>query len=602
MRSYTTPFIEQMAYEKGDTSINPHQPTFFGTPTYAFDSTTWTSRPNSNTSKTLGSTTSLVYSDGSSSQYKISRFALAPGHYYINSGESFSAFGSRKVVIGSTPNSGATYQIPICYMDVVGVTSGASGHTQADEFYLRICSSDSDAGITPGSYLRLERSYLPFIDSLGLGWTAGASGVSGYSGCYGCSGCSGSCYGGPIGGDTGPYGRERLSFLSSLVGTWEIVSKGWTGGTGVTDCNCFTVRVPNTFPKGYTSAGGTGYGLTGSIPNPGIPYGMVLGSACCLFTEGTVYNTVVHVMNNDGFLLADAGTNVYLGTDGLDPFVIVNDATGSTLANYPTDQFFSNSAGVHTLGNLTLGSGMAINDFPVGVLAQGASKVVIDGADLQGNYISLNVKESAVATVENSNINRNVFGVIAQDGGHVNFIASRAGEDTATLLANNSASAIAVIDGASARIANTVVRKSPSLVAFDANQVQIDALVGDEPTLWLDSKGTTGNTGYSISTGVGVSGTNYTVFVSNSKVSIREPSPASTIQYGYGPSEIPVLRILDADVRVMTAVSANFGASGEAILEKFTNTQASPNTKVVKSISQIKLGGGASLAAPPSET
>lgn len=554
MKSYNTPFVDFMKDERGDTSINPHQPTFFGNPSYNHLSTSWHTRPASRLTKTLSSTTSLSFSNNQNGYLETFKLAFKPGTYEINDGESFAIHSPNKVVIGAAPNSNATYQIPVTFFDVVGYT-GATGVTDSDLFRLRVLTGVTGLSaplVATGSYAVFDREYLRFLDNVTeLGFTAGNPGASGASG-------------------------ATFGFLTSLLGAYEVVSNGWSGNSS------FTLEVPHMYSKGISGA------------PIGIPYGFKSTG----ITSATIYTTVFRVKNEDGFLFADAGTNVYIGTDGLDPIVIVNDAPGRTLPSYTTDQFFSNSTGVHTMGKLTIGPGVVFRDFPTAILAQASSRVKIDGGVMVGNYIGLNVKESAVATVSDVVINRNVFGVIAQDGGHVNFNGAVGGTSTPNVLARNSAVSIAAIDGGSTRIANTVVRESPALIGFEANSIKIDSLVADAPSKWLGGYGTTGATSNVLTVDSGTSGTNLSVFISNSAFQLKEPSTSSTKIYAMGPSEIPEIRLLGSDIRVETANANNFGLSASSVLSQTTTTRATTETKFIKSTVQ-KLSSNEGPASAP---
>lgn len=554
MKSFNTPFVDFLRDERGDTSINPHQPTFFGNPPYNHASTTWHTRPASKISKTLTSTTSLSFSNRQNGYLETFKLAFKPGTYEIDSGEAFSVYSPNKVVIGAAPNSGATYVIPVTFFDVVGFT-GATGVTDSDLFRLRVLTGVTGLDeplVATGSYAMFDREYLKFLDAItDLGFTAGNPGASGASG-------------------------ATFGFLTSLLGAYEVVSNGWSGNSS------FTLEVPHMYSKGIS----------------GSPLGIPYGFSSTGITSATIYTTVFRVKNEDGFLFADAGTNVYIGTDGLDPIVIVNDAPGVTLSNYTTDQLYSNCTGIHTLGKLTVGPGVVFRDFPTAILSQGASRVKVDGAIMGGNYIAVNAKESAVVNISDAVINRNVFGVVAQDGGHVNFVGAVAGVSTPTILARNGAVAVAAIDGGSTRIANVVVRESPALIGFEANSVKIDSMVSDVPAKWLGTFGTTGGTANVLTVDSGTSGPNFSVFVANTKLLVKEPSPTSSQIYAVGPSEIPDIRLLGGDIRVETANQASFGLSASTVLSQTTRTRATTESKFVKSTVQKLSSNEVSAYAP----
>lgn len=557
MKSYNTPFVDFMKDERGDSTINPHQPTFFGNPTYNHQSTTWHTRPNSQLTKSLSTTTSLSFANTQNSHLNVYKLALKPGTHEINDGESFSVYSPNKVVIGAAPNSNATYNVPIVFFDVMGYT-GTTGVTDNDLFHLRIQTGVTGLTqplVATGNYAFLDRRYHRFVDTLGVGFTSGNPGASGSSG-------------------------ATFGFLTTLMGAYEVISNGWSGNSS------FTVEVPHMYSKGVSGA------------PVGIPFGF---SSTNSISGATIYTTVIRVKNDDGFLFADAGTNVYIGTDGLDPLVIVNDGPGVTVANYTTDQLYSNCTGVHTLGKLTVGDGVIFRDFPTAILAQGASRVKLDGVVMCGNYTAVNVKESAVASVSNATINRNVFGVVSQDGGHVNFIGAVGGTATVNILSRNSGSSVAVIDGGSVRVANTVVRESPAIVGFEANALKIDSLVADAPTRWVGGTGGTGGTGSVQTVDAGTRGSDFSVFVGNSSLLLKEPSTTSTRLYGQGPSEIADLRLLASDLRVETANSTNFGLSAGNILSQTTKTKASAESFLIKSTVQISSAPPSNVVAPPDE-
>lgn len=555
MKSFSTPFVDFMKDERGDTSINPHQPTFFGNPINNHESTTWHTRPNSQLTKKLTTTTSLSFANTQNSHLNEYKLAFKPGTHEITGGESFSVYSPNKLVIGAAPNSNATFNVPIVFFDVVGFT-GTTGVTENDLFHLRIQTGVTGLTqplVATGNYAFLDKKYHRFVDTLGVGFTSGNPGVSGTSG-------------------------ATFGFLTTLMGAYEVISNGWSGNSS------FTVEVPHMYSKGISGA------------PVGIPFGF---SSTSSISGATIYTTVVRVKNDDGFLFADAGTNVYIGTDGLDPIVIVNDAPGVTVSGYTEDQYYSNCTGVHTLGKLTVGPGVVFRDFPTAILAQGASRIKLDGVVMCGNYTGLNVKESSVASLSGVIINRNVFGVLAQDGGHINFVGAIGGTATTNILSRNSGSSIAVIDGGSTRVSNMVVRESPAIVGFEANALKIDSLVADAPVRWIGGTGGTGGTGSVQTVDAGTRGSDFSVFVGNSSLLLKEPSVESTRLFGNGPSEISDLRLLASDIRVETANSANFGLSAGSILSQTTKTKASVESFLIKSTTQTSSTPPRNTTPPP---
>jgi len=542
-KSSNTPFLDMIGDESGNTTLNPYAPTFFGTPTFAHGKTTWTSRPNGSLSRFPSSTTNLNFTDSQNAIFDTVKIALEPGIYTLNSGESFSMYGPRKVVIGSTPGEGAVYDLALSYVQVIACT-GSTGATADDCFRLKCLmrggTSLAQPLVVTGQFVRFDYTNLSLPMGYDLGFTAGLPGATGASG-------------------------ATAAFLTTLLGAYEVVSNGWSGN------NSFTVEVPHAYGKGTTS---------------NVPVGIPFGFSTTSITAASVYTTVVRVANEDGFLFADSGTNVYLGTDGLDPFVITYYGTGVTLANYTTNQRYSNATGIHTLGNLTLGDGMVIGDFPTGILAQGTARVKGTGVNLQGNYIGLNLKETATANLSAVTINRNIFGTIAQDNGNVNFVGAVEGDAYYNVMSRNGAAAITCLDGGTVRVARTVARENPALVAFDSPSVQLDSLVVDPSSRWLGSTiGLTGTTGGS-TVDVGVAGSNFSIFVSNSNGAIKDPSPASTSLFGFGPSDVPEIRLQDSTLRVDTANAAKFATSSSSVLQAVTNLKLTTNSKTTKSTIQ----------------
>lgn len=557
LKSYSVPFVEFMREENGEVNLNPHNPTFYGDPIYAYDSTEWTSRPNNQLTRTLNSTTSLNFRERQSADYKSIRFVFEPGVYTIEEGESFSVFGSRKIVMGANPNANSVYTVPIRYMEVQA-TTGSTGVTSSDSFKMRLLTGQTGLSsniVATGNYACFIENSIGFTSGVVLGFTSGNPGVSGSSG-------------------------STFGFITTVLGCYEVVESGWSGPAS------FSVRVPHQYSKGVS-----GYPV-------GIPYGF---SSTTGITAATIMTTIFKVRNNDGFLLADQGSNVFLGTDGLDPFVIVNDATGSTVSNYNSSQYFSNSMGVQTLGKLTLGSGMVIADFPTGVLAQGSARVIVDGAIFNGNYTAISTKESSNALIRNVIANRNVFGVVSSDSSKATLKASLAGESTPNILSRNSGAALVAIEGGNIRVANTVVRECPAVVAFESNGLQIESLVCDAPHKWLGlSFGSTGGT-QSISTSdPGVSASNFSIFIANSTIGLKDPTPQSTQAYGLGPSEIPIVRLLSSDVRVETSNTNKFSSSGEDILSQSTKTTKTSDSVIFKSSTMVGRPRP-NIVAPPTE-
>ena len=540
LKSYNMSFMDIVANEFGNNTINPYAPTFFGTPNTSFGSTTWTARPNSNLSRTPPTTVNLNFTNEQNSIFNPVRISLNPGIYTMNTGDSFSMYGPKKIVIGSTPGVGSVYDLALSYAKVSACVTG--GITQTDCFRLDCLMKGGTALAQPlvvtGQFALFDYLNITLPSGLDFGFTAGNPGASGQTG-------------------------ATAAFLTSLVGAYEVVSNGWSGN------NSFTVEVPHAYAKGIS----------------GVPVGIPYGFQTTGITSATIYTTVVRVNNEDGFLFADSGTNVSIGTDGLDPIVVSYYGKGVTLTNYTTEQYFSNATGIHTFGNLILGEGVVIGDFPTGILAQGSARIRMSSANVQGNYIGINLKESSVASIAGSNINRNIFGLVAQENSNANFLGTIDNTAYYNIMSRNGGSAIAALDGASVRLSRVVARENPALVAFDSPSIQIDSVVADRPQRWLGNFGFTGPTG-GFTADVGTSANNFSIFLTNTNAAMKDTSPTSTGVFGFGPSDVPEIRLQDSTLRVDTADTNKFASTATAVLQSVTNIKVTAGSKTTKSITQ----------------
>jgi hypothetical protein len=201
--------------------------------------------------------------------------------------------------------------------------------------------------------------------------------------------------------------------------------------------------------------------------------------------------------------------------------------------------------------------------------------------------------------------------MVVQNNSNAKLLASIDGVSTPNIVSRNNVGIVAH-EGGSVRVANTIFRENPALVALESMNVKLDSLVADVPYRWLGASGDNGISGGSGDPGVsggtpgsfitqdfGVYGTNFSVYLGNSTATIKEPSDASSYLYGLGSSELRDLKMLSSDIRIETANTANLASTATQILNKTTNVVTDGGSAFIRSTKNSAYG--ANITAPTDE-
>jgi microcystin-dependent protein len=503
--SLDTPFAESFNETQHFNGLNPVDPAYFGDLSDKFYSPF--TQPSEYRVRSLKNTVNLNIMEDQGSDFKQMNFVFQPGTYELN--YPFSMFGNRKITIGG--GEGSVFNVGVKYMKVIGSYS-ATGTTQSNSFKLNCVASLTGLSaplVATGNYTLLSPEQLNF--AIPTGYTSGN----------------------PLAGGATSASGATFGFITSLLGVYPVVSNGWSGNSS------FTIEVPHTPIQ-----------ATATAP-VGIPYNMVVNVDSYGLSAMTIYRTVLNVRNNEGFLVADTGTRVYLGTgsseNNLQPIVIRFGGSGATDSNYPNKRT-NNAVGIQTAGRLVVGENTAITYFPTGIHVVDGGKVTLDGSVIVGCYNGVAADNSEIKT-KGAIISRNQFGVSANMGRIEVYGKS---ERKPTIFGRNglaiaSQSSEVRINDVSKTVA-AVVRESPAIVAFNSPSVVLNNIVADHPIRFmgtaLGGDGTTGATGTT-----GISTNSYSFYGVNSKMSFLDPDLASTNQKA---NQIPVLAVDSTDIVVRT--------------------------------------------------
>lgn len=514
-----TPFAESFNDVQHFNNLNPVDPAYFGDLSDKFYSSY--TQPSEYRTRQLRNTVNLSINEDQGANYGQMNFVFQPGIYDLDM--PFSIFGNRKIAIGG--GEGSVFNIGIKYMKVIGCYS-ATGTTMQNCFRLNCVSSATGLSqplVHTGNYTLLSPEQLNF--AIPLGFSAGH----------------------PLGGGATSASGATFGFVTSMLGTYPVVANGWSGNSS------FTIELPHNPIL-----------ATASAPL-GIPYGMVVNVNAYGLSAMTIYTTVFNVRNNNGFVIADNGTNLYLGTGSnevnLLPIVIRFGGSGGTDSNYPNKRT-NNAVGVQSGGRVVIGQNTAVTHFPTGVHMVNGGKAFIDGGVIVGCYNGVAADNAEIKT-KGAIINRNQFGA-SLNLGKLEVLAKS--ELRPTIFGRNglaiaSQSAEVRINDVTKTVA-AVVRESPAIVAFNSPSVVLNNIVADHPArfmgLALGGDGTTGSTGTS-----GINTNSYSYYSVNTKMSFLDPDLASKNAKA---NQIPVLAVDSTDIVVRTQSTD----SADVILQKKT--------------------------------
>ena len=462
-------------------NLNPVDAAYFGALSNAFISTR--TQPSEYITRNLDTTVNLNFQEqnNENNSWNPVNFIFAPGVYNVE--YPFSSFGTRKITFSG--GVGSVFDVPLQHIHV-GVGYSATGATESSYFYLNCLTGLTGLSspiVATGNYSTFKPNNLRI--PVPLGFTSGNDLV-----------------GGSILGASG----ATFSFLTSILGIYEVVSNGWSGNSG------YTVKVPH-IPVGATT----------SAPI-GIPFGATFASSVCGITSATIMTTVFNVTGPNGFFVGDSNTNVFIGGGSKEvaqyPIVIRYTAQSATASEEPLKNV-KNACGIQTMGNLYIGAGVGILSFPTGVHAAMGAKVISDGAYFMGNYNAIGGDNASIAIKNSSVLNRNQFGLsLNNSDGDVRGASVFARNGLA--IASQSSSLL-MRDPTKASAA--IIRQSPAVVAFNSASVVLDNIVADHPNYWM-ACGTAG--GQTASTTMILTPSNtYSVYGMNSTISVTDPPLSS---------------------------------------------------------------------------
>ncbi len=490
----------------------------------------------------ISSTTNLILvEERKDENSKQMNFVFLPGVYEMD--KPFSVFGTRKIAIGGGP--GSVVEIPISQVGIDYAYS-ATGATENNRFYLKCLASTTGHAnplVATGNYALIEGRHLRFTNVVPLGYTAGTS-VGGYTGASGAT----------------------FGFLTSLLGSYPCVLNGWA--TGGSKNSSFTLEVPHNPVTVIATTGA-------SLPPLGVPYGATFGTGAGQasgLSAMTIMKTIFHVNNDNGFLVADRNTNVYIGggsdTFNLQPIMIVNIADPDTNVE-GNSKITSNSVGIQSAGNVFIADRVGIYGFPTAVHITDTGRAVINKASFVGNYSAI-ASDGGSLSVKGAIVNRNEFGVSLASG-------AKAEIKDSTVFARNGVAIVAnssrvFLDDPSKDSA-AIIRSSPALVAFNSS-IRVGNIVADAPVSWLGASGHSGGTAQVSGSGTlrpnepGVSPKDYAIFASGCDFTYHDPS-----LYG-GKSQIPTISAVASDISVK-ATSRDVAAATIISQRSFINFDSS---------------------------
>lgn len=511
-----TPFSQFFNSVQHFNEINPQEPADLTQLETSYRSTFV--MPTKYTERDLSNTTNLMLvEERKDYHHKQMNFIFTPGVYEMD--KPFSMFGMRKIAIGGAP--GSVVEIPIAQVGVDYAYS-ATGATETNRFYLKCLASTtghSNPLVATGNYALIEGRHLRFTNVVPLGYTAGI----------------------PVGGYTGASGAT-FGFLTSLLGAYPCVLNSWA--TGGSKNSSFTLEVPHNPVTVIASTGD-------ALPPLGVPYGATFGTGAGQasgLSAMTIMKTVFHVNNDNGFLIADRDTNIYIGgganSVNLEPIMIVNIADPDTNVE-GNSKATLNSVAIQTAGNVFIGDKVGVYGFPTALHVTDTGRAVVNKASFVGNYNAIAADGGSVTT-KGTIVNRNEFGLSLASG-------AKAEVKDGTIFARNG---IAMVSNSSrlfvddpAKNAAAVVRGSPAIVAFNSS-VRVGNVVADAPVSWLGPSGHSGGSGQASGSGTlrpgepGVDPKNYAVFVSGCDVTYHDPALYNS------KSQIPTISSISSNIAV----------------------------------------------------
>jgi hypothetical protein len=365
--------------------------------------------------------------------------------------------------------------------------------------------------------------------------------------------------GGVLGGATAATGAT-FGFVTSLCGVYPVVANGWSGNSS------FTIEVPH-LP--ITATSGTPVG---------IPYDSVINVSSYGLSAMSVYTTILEVTQRNGFMIADSGTQVYIGNGAdvpLQPIVIRYIAGGESGNNVSTgfsNIVASNAVGIQSAGKVNIGAKSAILDFPTGLHMVDGGKAAVKGGVFVGNYNAIGV-DNSTATIEGAIISRNQFGVSTNNG----MLDVKARNGIPTVFGRNGlACAVQSSDFRANDITAKnamIVRESPAIAAFNSPSVVVQNAVADTPARWMGAKIAGSQTGGTASTST-LTTNSYSIYAVNSKFSFTDPALAITINKG---NSLPVIALDSTDLILRTKSTDTAEVAISKISKVYSNADVSYN-------------------------
>jgi hypothetical protein len=292
----------------------------------------------------------------------------------------------------------------------------------------------------------------------------------------------------------------------------------------------------------------------------------------------SVYTTILEVTQRNGFMIADSGTQVYIG-DGanvpLQPIVIRYIAGGESGNNVSTgfsNIIASNAVGIQSAGKVNIGAKSAILDFPTGLHMVDGGKAAVKGGVFVGNYNAIGV-DNSTATIEGAIISRNQFGLSTNNG----MVDVKAKNGIPTVFGRNGlACAVQSSDFRANDITAKnamIVRESPAIAAFNSPSIIVQNAVADTPARWMGAKIVGGQTGGTASTST-LTTNSYSMYAVNSKFSFTDPALATTINKG---NSLPVIALDSTDLILRTKSTDTAEVAISKISKVYSNNDVSYN-------------------------
>lgn len=546
LTNLNTPFAEFMGDVQHFNNMNPKDAAvFYEPPSKHYSSFI---QPSEYLTRDLSATVNLTFKETDNDPYGQINFVFAPGVYDID--EPMSIYGQRKVTIGG--GVGSSVEIPMGYIQAIA-SYGSTGSTHQSLFKLNCVSSLTGLNyqlVATGNYVAFYPDKMRWPDTIQV--PIGASGGNSKFG--GISGASGATF----------------DFITGLLGVFPVVANGWSGNSS------FTLEIPHV-PITATSGA--------SIPL-GIPFNQVIDTATYGMSAATVLTTIFNVNSQKGFLVADQGTSVYIGTGSrtqtLGPIVIRYKGGEDPNNGGYNKKVTSNAVGIQSSGRVRVGQKSTIYGFPTGVHMVDGGKAVLDGSAIIGNYNGV-ASDKADIELIGAICSRNQFGVSTNSGtievyGKTDRQPSIFGRNGLAVACN--AGTVRMNDPTTKSAA--LIVQSPAVVAINSQSIVLGNVTARHPSTWMGipvggSAQTGGSTG-SGETG-GVNTNSYTVYGVNSKISFTDPALAAEDSLI---SSIPVFALDSSDITFRTVSGTEARVSLEKIAVVVTNPATTVNKPTVQ--------------------